>query len=1347
MIPRKEDADLAVLSFTQERLWFLDQLEPNSAAYNIPLQLRLRGAFNKPALQRSLNEILRRHESLRTRFEFVEGQSLQVIQPASSLEMALVDLTGLPKVEREAEANRLCFEEARRPFDFTCDILLRARLFRLDQADYVLFLNIHHIASDEWSVGLLLGELSNLYQAFIEGRPSPLPELQIQYVDFAVWHRKWLHEVLEEQLDYWRNQLDGAPAVLELPTDHTRPAVQSYRGALLSSELPQPLLVALKGLSRQAGATLFMTLFAGFQTLLHRYTGSDDILVGTPIAGRNWTETEPLIGLFINTLVLRGDLSNNPSFRTFLGRTRATALGAYSHQELPFERLIADLKLERNLNISPLFQVMFVFQNASREAVKLADLEVARVPIHTGTSKFDLTFMISEHGSRLFVVAEYNTELFEADTIRRMLGHYQTLLEGAVADVDRPLSEIPMLASGERQQILLEWNNTQHGYPQNKFIHELFEEQVERTPDAVALVFEESSLTYRELDRRSDALARQLRLLGVGPNVLVALFLDRSPDMVIGMLSVLKSGGAYVPLDPNHPSMRLAYMLADAAPLILLTQESLQSKLPTHRAHIVLIDADAAPPVQPHHAAHIEASRPRDLAYVIYTSGSTGEPKGVEIEHRAVVNMLASMQRCPGLGAGDTMLAITTLSFDIAVLEIFLPLVCGASVVIAPSQTVGDGAALADLIKHHDISVMQATPATWRLLLDAGWEGTPHLKILCGGEAWTTELADQLLTRCGSGSLWNMYGPTETTVWSAVAKVESGGRVVIGAPIANTQFYISDRHLQPMPIGVPGELHIGGFGLARGYHNRAELTAEKFIVDPFHQEPDTRLYRTGDLARYMPDGTIEYLGRMDDQVKIRGFRVELGEIETNLAGLPGIAQAVVVAREDVSGFKRLVAYVTVNDTDTPKEADLRRQLQATLPEYMVPSAFVVMDQLPLTPNGKVDRRALPAPENQIDTNKRSAAPRTDLEKALCAIWCKYLELSMVGIRDNFFDLGGYSLLSARVVGDINKTFHTRLNIPIFFDNPTIELLARVIQDAQNIKSEHQVVPWQTGTKGLPLYFIGAGLPEHRIARLTGADRRIFAVDIRMPTEWLKLDRTTLPTVQQLGKVYGDMVREHVGSSPCVIVGCYFPARIAFEAAHVLRAAGGNIALVLLVDASVWSGGVRSGPALQSCRWVWRMATERKEVPLVFRIGAFLHDSWRLFRWILALLPGIFRHRLAGSRLSASKSGPSADLDTEGNFVDRGVAGNFRRIVGESFHPRPLDASGVLIRPDNPGENLLPGHDITNGWCQLFTRGLEVIQAKGDHVTMVTDENAESFARLINEVLDRYDRGEEKPVAL
>jgi amino acid adenylation domain-containing protein len=877
-------------------------------------------------------------------------------------------------------------------------------------------------------------------------------------------------------------------------------------------------------------------------------------------------------------------------------------------------------------------------------------------------------------------------------------------------------------------------------------IHELFEAQVERTPDATAVLFEGSGLTYRELNQRADDLARGLRGLGVGPDVLVALHVERSLDMVVGMLGVLKAGGAYVPLDPGHPSKRLGYTLADAAPLVLLTQRRLVSDLPPHRARVVVMDADGPtpePPMatpEPAMATAERAGSPRDLAYVIYTSGSTGEPKGVEVEHGSVVNMLASMRRRPGFDAGDTMLAITTLAFDIAVLEIFLPLTSGARVVIAGRETVGDGPALADLIARSGVSVMQATPATLRMLLDAGWQGDPRLKILCGGEAWTADLAAELLRRCGS--LWNMYGPTETTVWSAVAKVEAGRPVVVGGPVAQTRLYVLDGARQLVPVGVPGELWIGGEGLARGYLRRPELTRERFVADPFSPKTGARMYRTGDQVRRLADGTLEFMGRLDHQVKIRGHRVELGEIEAVLARQPGIEQCVVVAREEASGEQCLAAYIIPTADAVVSPAELRAALGETLPAYMLPAAFVSLAAFPLTPNGKLDRKALPAPEALLqNAGVAPIAPRTLTEQVLARIWCDMLGREQVDVRDNFFDLGGHSLLAVRVVGAVNKVLNAGLNVPALFQSPTIEQLARTIEQRHRGQPDRQLVPLQSGASGLPLYFIGAGPAEYQLARLIGGDRAIFAIDVRMPVQLDRAiaasDRAALPTIEQLGALCADVLYAHAGSSPCVIVGHSFGGKIAFEAAHALQRAGGHVALVLLLDAWAffWTGVVR-GAGWQSLRWIWRSAATgtASSTPRTRGRGliSLLGNHGRLLWWLLTRIPPAVKNRLTPANR------PSGYVDKGGRPIDQRTINRMARVTGKQWRPRPLDAVGVLFRARFAGEEMLPGYDIASGWSDLFAGGLEVVESTGDHVTMVTGENIATLARQIAAVLERHE---------
>ena len=957
------------LSSAQMRLWLFDQLEPGSSAYNIPVRHDFTGHFDLAAFEHSLSEIVRRHEALRTYYLRVDGRPVQKIAPPELLRVPVLDLQDLPQTAREQEVARLASAHARQPFDLGNAPLLRAQLLKLSPEEHVLLLNVHHIAFDWWSFGVFEKELAALYGAFLRGEePSLLPDLPLQYVDFTAWQQERLQgEILQEQLDYWHKKLSGELPPLELPTDRPRPAIQTYNGSFLCSALSKKLTEALKTLSQREGVTLFATLLAAFKVLLQRYTGEDDILVGAPIAARNRAEIEGLIGFFVNTMVLRTDLSGDPTFRQFLRRVQETTLGAYAHQDLPFEKLVEVLNPKRDSSRSPMFQVMLSMLNTPMQPLHLSGLQHRRTMLDSGTSKFDLTLYAIEEPTGMSFTCEYNTDLFHSDRIQRMLGHVEVLLEGIVADPDRRLSELPLLTKEERQQILIDWNDTRLAYPQDVLLHELFEAQVERTPAAVAVEYAGNRLTYLELNQRANQLAHYLRTQGVESETLVGICMERSLEMVVGLLGILKAGGAYVPLDPAYPKERLAFMVEDAQVRVLLTRDGAIAGLP--EAKTVRIDSDREAIARESDANPANTETSTNLAYVIYTSGSTGKSKGVQIPHRAVVNFLTAMRRQPGLVEQDVLLSVTTLSFDIAALEIFLPLTVGSHLVLVSREVASDGARLSEQLANSGATVMQATPATWRLLLEAGWQGSRRLKILCGGEALDWKLANQLMKKCAS--LWNLYGPTETTIWSATYKVESesdsksasdNGPVAIGRPIANTQLYLLDRHLQPVPIGVPAELHIGGDGLARGYLNRPELTAEKFIPNPFSDELGARLYKTGDLVRCRTDGAIDFLGRNDYQVKIRGFRIELGEIEAVLGRHPSVRKAVVLAREDAPGEKRLVAYLIPNPEQKPSVDALRNFLKEKLPAHMVPPFFVVMEKMPLTPNGKIDRKALPSPD-------------------------------------------------------------------------------------------------------------------------------------------------------------------------------------------------------------------------------------------------------------------------------------------------------------------------------------------------------------------------------------------------
>ena len=1018
------------LSFAQQRLWFFDQLVPGNPVYNIYTALPFQGQLNLRALEQSLNELIRRHESLRTIFPIVNGQPVQRILPFQPQPLQTIDLRHVADEKRAGEFQQVAREESKRSFDLTKGPLFRVMLVQLDEEAYELLFNIHHIIADGWSIGLIFRELGALYQAFSASQPVSLPELPIQYADFAVWQRQWLTDSLQPQLEYWKKQLVGPFPVLELPSDHPRPKIQSFNGSSHTFTVPLDMVNDLKTLGQRAEATLFMTLLAAFKVLLFRYTGQEDMLVGTPVAGRTRIEIEKLIGLFVNTLVLRTRLADNPSFLELLSKVRDVSLDAFARQDVPFEHLVEALQPERDATHSPLFQVMFVYEKSLTTPLE----------IDNSTAKFDLTLFVWEETDRLTVRMEYSTDLFEADTIQRMAGHLLTLLEAIVANPDQRIAELSLLAPAEKQ-LLDEWNRTELDYPRDTCLHQLFERQAEQTPDKVAVVFENEQLTYRQLNQRANQLAHHLQTLGVGAETPVGLSMARSTDMVVALLGILKAGGTYIPMDPLFPQHRLEYMLETSRTRIVLTRGQTSSE----GKDLLVVDLDRDwNPISQYPLENLASTTdPENLAYIIFTSGSTGHPKGVQIPHRAVVNFLTSMRQKPGITANDKLLSVTTLSFDISVLEIFLPLTTGACVVLVPGESVYDGAALIQQLQTGDITVMQATPATWQMLISAGWQGDQNLKILCGGEAMSPELAGWLTQH--TGSVWNMYGPTETTVWSTICEITRDTEIVtIGRPIANTQTYILDQSLASVPVGVAGELFIGGDGVARGYLNQPDLTAERFLSDPF-RKAGSRMYRTGDQARFLADGQIDFVGRTDFQVKVRGFRIELGEIETTLNSHPEISQAVVIAREDTPGDKRLVAYLISETGAQPEAGELRQFIRAKLPEYMVPSFFVFLDEFPMTPNRKVNRKALPAPEQSIlESEKEFIGSRTETEERVTKIWANILGVHPIDVYANFFELGGHSLLATRVMSHIREEFQIGLPLQSLFMNPTIAGLSESI---------------------------------------------------------------------------------------------------------------------------------------------------------------------------------------------------------------------------------------------------------------------------------------------------------------
>ncbi len=1070
---RKDFAELP-LSFAQQRLWFIDQLEQGSPFYNIPSAVRLQGPLNLQALCESFDEIIRRHEALRTSFREVDGQPTQVIAPELSLNLSTSDLGGLTPTERETKARQLASEEARRPFDLQRGPLLRVKLMRLSEDEHILLVVMHHIVSDGWSVGVLLRELATLYQAFSAGQTSMLANPSIQYADYTLWQREWLQgEVLESQLAYWKRQLDGLVPMLELPTDRIRPKVQTFRGAQVFGQLSKSLSDKLLALSRHEDVTLFMTLLAAFNVLLSRHTGQEDIAVGSPIANRVRPETEDLIGFFANTLVLRTDLSGEPSFRRLLSRVHAVALEAYAHQDIPFEKLVEELQPARNMSRHPLFQVAFTLQNTPLPALEIGDLKLSTVDMDTGTAKFDLTLIVEETECGLTTSLEYDTGLFEEQTVARMLDHFQTLLEGIVADPGRRISELPLVGATERDQLLHKWNDGRSAYQQDACVHQLFETQAERTPDAIALVLEDEQLSYKELNRRANQLAHHLRKRGVGPERLVAIMAEPSTEMIVGLLGILKAGGAYLPLDPTYPRERLAFMLTDARSPVLLTQQELIERLPAeHGAQMIRLDADWETIAQESGKNPVTTVMPENPAYVIYTSGSTGQPKGVLVCHTNVVRLFQATQNWFQFDESDVWSLFHSYAFDFSVWELWGALLYGGRLVIVPYWVSRSPDAFLDLLVREQVTVLNQTPSAFRQLMqvdesaDVGKRLALRL-VVFGGEALELQSLRPWFDRHGDErpQLVNMYGITETTVhvtYRSLSKADlektSGSH--IGGPIPDLCVYILDRHLEPVPLGVAGEMYLSGAGLARGYLRRPELTAERFVPHPFSREAGARLYRTGDRARRLPCGDIEYLGRIDQQVKIRGFRIEPGEVEAALDKHPAIRESVVLARQDTLDEKRLVAYIVPRHDQSPTVSELRQVMKEKLPDYMVPAAFVFLDKLPLTPQGKIDRRALPSPDRERPERERVyAAPSNWIEETLAEIWSEVLGMEQVGVDDNYFALGGDSIRSIQVRAKAQKR-GLLFSLQQLFRHQTIRELAQALSVADDDgASTHQRQPF------------------------------------------------------------------------------------------------------------------------------------------------------------------------------------------------------------------------------------------------------------------------------------------------
>jgi amino acid adenylation domain-containing protein len=1301
-----------VPSFGQERLWAIEQMERGTALYIICFAVSMKGELDTAALKSALIAVVSRHETLRTRYRMSADGLLELeISAPGEFPLSVEDLSAVEQSQRESRLSAALRAEANRPFALDREPVFRAALYKLAECEHVLQLTMHHVAADAWSKGVLLRDLAAFYNAAATGAEPQLPELPIAFSDYARWQREQMAGPEGERLiAYWKDKIDGSSFVLPLPTDRPRPANQTFLGASRLYSMPVTLASEIKRFCLREKVTPYMVTLAALYAVLARYTGQNDLLVGSPIASRTRIETEDLVGFFTNTVILRGNVDGDPDFRELLHRVRETALEAFAHQELPLELLIGKIHPERDPSRSPVFQVMLVFQNAPTSAAGFHRLETSIQRVRPETSMFDMTIELLPSGEALDGVIQFNTDLFDAVTIDRLWGHFASYLQQAIAAPEKKVAAISPLAAAERRQLLVEWNTTERAYPRATPLAELVEAQVERTPNAVAVVYGEQHLTYRELNQRANQLAHELRKHDAAPDRLVGICLERSIGLVVALLAVVKAGAAYLPLDPLLPPERFSYVLADSGVGVVVTGQNLRGKFQDFAGTTILME-DAALNANPRDNLAVRVG-PEDLAYLIYTSGSTGKPKGVQIPRRALTNFLWSMREWLQISEQDRLLAVTTISFDIAGMEIWLPLLVGAQIVVADRESTVDGSALRTLLERHGITFLQATPVTWQLLFDAGWKGKPDLQAVCGGEAMPQELAVRLAPAVKR--LWNLYGPTETTIWSTGYLVKDGREpVLIGRPVANTKCYIVDGQLEPVPVGVPGNLNIGGDGLARGYLNSPELTAEKFVADPFCGN-GARMYLTGDLARYRADGNIECLGRLDHQVKIRGYRIELGEIEAALKELPGIEQALVIAREDSPGEKRLAAYLVARAGQTPEPAQLQSRLQQCLPEFMVPAAYVFLDRLPVSPNGKIDRKALPPPGSVLPPAHSGpgefvpAGNRT--EEKIAAIFARVLGVSEVGATGDFFNLGGHSMNATRAVALLNTEFGTAFPVRVLFQAHTVRQLAAIVDkhEASQVATWPTLIPIQVSGTRAPLFCIARpnvnALGYLFLSRELGDDQPVYGLQVQLEED---------PQLEFTDQQYRNTASEYICAiktvqphGPYQMIGQCHGAYIAFEAVRQLEEAGEQVAFLGILD--TWTE--------ENTRHKWLF---------------FIDLAVERLRKSVGRASGL------GKRTAPPRPQPSNISDDQKKAIqespDFGTNLVRRYWPGKRF--RPTVCSSVITVFRVRKQAWYRKNDVSLGWRDRSCAGVNVERISGNHLNFLRPPHVQKLAALITKIFD------------
>jgi amino acid adenylation domain-containing protein len=1320
VIPRVAGRKTAPLSFAQQQIWLHAQMVPGIPIYNEPVTIHRQGALDVRALGLVLNEIVRRHEAWRTSFSLVDGEPVQVIHPARPVPLPIADLRQIHNSQKEAEARRLAVEDAMRPFDLSRGPLFRVLLVHLSDTEHRLFFTLHHIIFDGYSIyRVLLPELAALYTASSEGEEFPLPEPSIQYADFAVWEREWLlrNGYLSSQLTYWRDQLRGNLPILQLPYDHPRPAIQSFGGAIHPVELSKDLADTLKALSRREGATLFMTLLTGFAVLLYRYSALEDVAIGTVSLGRKRSELEGLLGYFLNPVVLRNDLSGDPTFRELLRRTRNVTLDALSNDDAPFTQVVNEVRPNRSLSFNPLFQVLLTLEPPMPQNHDGWSAALTQSEVDTGISKFDLCLELDDRPSGIVGRFKYSSDLFEPQTVAYMAGHLAMLLESIAANPDQRISSLPMLTAREREQVCVTWNETEAEFPADLCLHELIAKQAERTPAATAIIDGAGELTYRELDHRSNQLAAYLRKQGVGPEVPVGLYLEPSNEMIVGIVGVLKAGGACLPLDPSYPAERLAWVCADTQLHVLITQQHLLSSLPVVTASVLALDSHWSE-VEKESAGPVRSeANPESLAYIIYTSGSTGKPKGVQITHRNLVHSTYARSLYYGPDAGRFLL-LSSFAFDSSLVGIFGSLARGGTLVLTPGPVQSNLTRLAQFVAQSRISHLLSVPSLYNLLLDQAKTGelSSLREVIVAGESCPVELVERHHRLLPKVTLFNEYGPTEASVWTTVYKCDAGHLarfVPIGRPIPNARVYVLDPHLNVLPVGAPGELYIGGEGVVRGYLNRPEETAARFIADPFDRTPGARLYKTGDLVRHLPDGNLEILGRLDHQVKIRGFRIEMEEIEAVISAHESVRQAVVTLREEKEGEPGLIAYAVPLDPAQFDTEKLRVYLNQKLPEVMVPSAIVKLDSLPLMPNGKVNRHALvaelPVPVTQF------VPPADALESKMVNIWETVLGKQGIGTTDNFFDLGGNSLLVAKLLLRIEQRLGKTLSLANIFQAPTIQQLAAMV-GGRSIPVHHPaIVPIQPlGTKP-PLFWVRGGPLFLPLAHRLGIDRPLLG--LHLPTD----EASELDVPYKLEDIAGAFVRcmrEAQPEGPYYIAGLCVNGVIAYEMARQLVEQGEKIGLLVVFDAQ--------NPAYyEDFSQESRGQLLRKRVEFQFS---------NLRREGLPGLADFLNDRIVGIRRRLSVRYWRACHAWHRRVSIQRLEDLEHIVHPASFVYRPKPYSGRVVFFQSTDWPVGRYWDFHASWNGLIAGGLELHKIRGGHESMFYEQNVDLLARKLQACL-------------